>query len=156
MDLKYLNISALKILFLAFFVFILGCSYDPPSNEKLVKALNDTSIVMRGKIIDDPQSEYRYDYYDGYEKDSYVIKLSKQGYQGGGPTWAGIVYGAILLSDKKLLSVIRFDEEAEGLAIWSKDKESLMKIGRLIAKVKTDDKLLADCIETAKKNGRME
>lgn len=131
-------------------------SYHPKRNEKLYNALTDKSIEIRGKIIDNPKSEYRYDYYDIYEKDSCLKKLTDKGYQGGGPSWVGIVYGAIRMSDDKLLSNTRFDEEADGLAMWSYDRESLEKIGRLIAVIKTDEKILNECILVAEKNGQME
>lgn len=73
-----------------------------------------------------------------------------------GPSWVGIIYGAIKMSDKTLLERVRFDDEAEGLAIWSLDKSNLEKIGRLISVMKSDETILIQAIEVAKKNWKME
>jgi hypothetical protein len=148
----------IKFFSLLLTMIIISCShsYQPKRSEKLYNALTDKSIEIRGKIIDNPKSEYRYDYYDIDEKDSCLKELTEKGYHGGGPSWVGIVYGAIRMSDDKLLSKTRFDEEADGLAMWSYDRESLEKIGRLIAVIKTDKKILNECILVAEKNGQME
>lgn len=102
------------------------------------------------------QSMYRLDYYDVSEKDSHYQFLSSQGYQGGGPSWLGITYGAIKLSETALLDKIRFDDEADGLAIWSSDKEALLKIGRLLSVIKSDETILKQAIQVAEENGEME
>jgi len=52
-----------------------------------------------------------------HEKDSHFKELTEKGYQGGGPSWKGIVYGALKMSDPAILTKIGFDEEAEELAI---------------------------------------
>jgi hypothetical protein len=41
-------------------------------------------------------------------------------------------------------------------AIWSANKESLMKIGRLIAVVKSDEAVLKQAIRVAEESGEME
>jgi hypothetical protein len=82
--------------------------------------------------------------------------LSSNGYQGGGPSWLGIVYGAIQLSDPTILTKIQFDDEADGLAIWSSNKETLMKIGRLISVIKSDEAVLKHAIQVAEQAGEME
>jgi hypothetical protein len=91
-----------------------------------------------------------------YEKDSDYNFLIEKGFQGGGPSWLGIVYGAVQMSDPDLQSKLRFDDEAEGLAIWSADKASLEKVGRLIAVVKSDERILLQAIEVAENAGQME
>lgn len=143
-------------LLLLFFFSACSQSYQPNKNEKLFNALSDESIEMRGKIIDIPESEFRFDYYDFDEKDSSVEELYRRGYQAGGLSWRGIVYAAIRMSDDKMLLKIRFDEEADGLAIWSYDRKNLEKIGRLIAVIKNNKKILNECILVAEKNGEME
>ena len=102
------------------------------------------------------ETEFRLDYYDSSEKDSHYQFLESKGYQGGGPSWVGIIYGAIKMSDSKLLDDIRFDDEADGVAIWSSDKVKLEKIGRLISVVKTDKKILMQAISIAEQDGQME
>jgi hypothetical protein len=136
-------------------MLIIGC-VNAQKNDKLIKALNDTTINIRGSIIEIPNSDFRYDYYDIYEKDSYSERLIERGYQGGGPSWKGIVFGALKMSDPTILNKIRFDEEAEGLAIWSSDEETLRKIGRLIATVKSDENILNGCISVAESAFEME
>lgn len=125
-------------------------------NPKLINALSDTTVMIRGNLIELAASDYRFDYYDLDEPDSHGEYLTQLGYHGGGPSWKGIVFGAIKLSDPSLLNKIRFDEEADGLAIWSVDKASLEKIGRLINVVKTDSLIMQDCITRAKKSFKME
>lgn len=138
------------------FFTILGCSNSITRNERLYNSLNDTTILIRGNIIEIGENDYRFDYYDVSESDSHSDYLQKKGFQGGGYSWEGIVYGAIELSDPSILNSIRFDPEAGGLAIWSRDKTSLEKIGRLIAVVKTDNEILMECMEIAQKKLKME
>lgn len=141
----------LVILFLA-----VATSCVTKKNDALIKALEDSTISMRGTIVEVPGYDFRYDYYDVHEADSHFKYLSKKGYQGGGPSWKGITYGALKMSDPSLLDKIRFDEEAEGLAIWSSDKETLIKIGRLINVVKSDSSILDQCIAVANSHFQME
>ena len=147
---KHLNIL------LGLTTFILGCNSSIDRNEKLINAINDTTITIRGNIIVLSENDYRFDYYDVSESDSHSDYLQQEGYQGGGYSWEGIVYGAIKLSEPSILNSIRFDPEADGLAIWSQDRTSLEKIGRLIAVMKTDDKILIECIRVSKKRFKME
>ena len=151
-----INDSEMKNYFLFFIIVTLSCNGNATKNERLINALTDSTMTTRGNIIKISQTEFRFDYYDVHEKDSDLEILEKMKYQGGGYSWEGIVYGAIKLSDENLLNEIRFDPEAEGLAIWSNNEESLKKVGRLIAVIKSDDKILLDCIERAKKNWKME
>jgi hypothetical protein len=137
-------------------VTLLSCTNSIEKNEKLVNAISDTTIAIRGNIITLADNDYRLDYYDVSENDSHLEFLQNKRFQGGGYSWEGIVYGAIKLSDPSILNSIRFDPEAEGLAIWSSDKESLKKIGRLIAVLKSDDKILMECIDVAKRRLKME
>lgn len=143
-------------LFLLFFLSACSQSYQPTKNEKLFNALSDESIKIRGEIINIPKGEFRFDYYDFDEKDSSIDELYKRGYQAGGLSWRGIVYGAIRMSNDKMLLKIRFDEEADGLAIWSHDRKILEQIGKLIAVIKDNKEILNECILVAEKNGEME
>ncbi len=144
--------------FIAQFLLLLMISCNAPmeKNVQLVNALNNPKLKIRGNLIKVGTDEYRLDYYDVSEKDSHYNFLSANGYQGGGPSWLGIVYGAAHLSDPQLLTNIRFDDEAEGLAIWSSDKETLLKIGRLISVMKSDEAILKQAIQVAEQDGEME
>ena len=134
---------------------LISCQQLEP-NDKLVKALSDQSIPIRGNLVKIDEQTYRLDYYDIYESDSHFEQLSSKGYQGGGPTWLGITYGAIQLSNPELLDQIRFDDEADGLAIWSSGRPTLEQIGRLISTIKSDDLLMNHCIDIAEANWRIE
>ena len=135
---------------------LIGCSSPMEKNKLLLNALNNSEIKIRGTLIEISQNEYRLDYYDVSEEDSHYNFLSSNGYQGGGPSWLGIIYGAIQLSDPAILTKIRFDDEADGLAIWSSDKETLLKIGRLISVIKSDESTLKQAIRMAEQEGEME
>lgn len=137
-------------------ILILGCNPPVEKNEVLINALEDVSIEIRGNLVDIPSHDFRFDYYDVSEEDTHFPFLQNQGFQGGGYSWEGIVYGAIMLSDPSILNKIRFDAEAEGLAIWSSDKTSLQKIGRLITVLKRDDSILNACIKVAVSHSKIE
>jgi hypothetical protein len=137
-------------------LLFIACQQQFPLEPKLIDALTDESITIRGNLIEIDQQTYRLDYYDGDEPDSHYEQLASKGYQGGGPTWLGITYGAIKLSDPNLLDDIRFDDEADGLAIWSSNKSTLEQIGRLLSTIKSDERLLNDCIKVAEANWTME
>ncbi|WP_272151329.1 Imm51 family immunity protein [Tenacibaculum aiptasiae] len=143
---------------ICFFTLLItvSCNKQVQKNQKLIHSLTDEGIEIRGNLIQVNKLEFRLDYYDVYEKDSSFEFLKTKGYQGGGPSWAGIIYGAIKMSDEILLEEIRFDDEAEGLAIWSSDKSKLEKIGRLISVIKLDERILMQAIEIAEISGKME
>lgn len=146
----------MKLFILFLFLLIVSCNGQTAKNDALVDALTNSEIEIRGNLIELSQAEFRLDYYDIHEKDSHYKFLNSKGYQGGGPSWLGIIYGAIQMSDPTILTKIRFDDEAEGLAIWSSDKESLRKIGRLISMVKSNEQILIQAIKVAEQNGEME
>lgn len=147
----------MRLIKIILFLFIaVGCNGQTAKNDKLIAALNNPEIERRGNLIEISPSEFRLDYYDVHEEDSHYEFLSSKGYQGGGSSWLGIIYGAIKMSDPEILDKIRFDDEAEGLAIWSSDKESLHKISKLIAVVKSEERLLLEAIELAEDHGEME
>lgn len=145
----------MKRLLFVVLVLIMSCA-SIDSNDRLINALNDESIPIRGDVIEIPGEGFRYDYYDVMEKDTHYKKLEARGYQGGGYSWGGIIYGAILKSDPRLLGMIRFDEEGEGLVIWSQSKPALQQIGRLVAVIKSDDKILDECVAAAESRFKME
>jgi hypothetical protein len=115
---------------------------------------------MRGTLLEmtsrSPGQRYRLDYYDGSEPDSSYKELSARGMQGGGPTWAGIVKGLLLLRCPGVLTRIALDDESDGLAIWSDDREALEIIGRLIGAAKKDPALLNEAIARAKRENAIE
>lgn len=128
----------------------LSCVSTPEPSKELIAALNDDNLAIRGKIITIAPNDFRYDYYDIHEEDTHYDKLRSLGYQGGGVTWAAIIYGAIRLSDPKISDNIRFDEESDGVAIWCSDSITLTKVGRLVAFLKNNDELLLRSLEAGK------
>lgn len=112
--------------------------------------------VPRGKLIEVSAGKFRYDYYDLKEPDSSYKHLAALGYQGGGPTWAGIVVGLVALRRPELRNKLQFDDEADGLAIWSSDRAALEAVADLIDQAKRDPALMDRAIETAKAQGQIE
>ena len=110
----------------------------------------------RGKIIELSENSFRLDYYDTNEKDSSYEFLSSNGFQGGGPSWAGIIYGLIKLKDEKILNQIDLDPESDGLAVWCSKRLPLEKISTFIDEAKKDQSLLIEAIEIAKADSQME
>lgn len=74
----------------------------------------------------------------------------------GGYTWEGIVYGLLKLRSPETLAVVEFDAEGEGLAMWSRRRDCLETISRLVTEAKANSSLLSEAIEVAKRDGRME
>jgi len=110
----------------------------------------------RGTIVEVAPRNFRYDYYDVHETDSSYAQLDAKGYQGGGESWAGIVRGLVSLKRPELLRALRFDPEAEGLAIWSADRSALESVAELVAAAKRDPALLQSAIDEAVRAGQME
>lgn len=150
------NLIHNKTIVLLLLVLLFACQQQYQSESKLFDALTDESVSIRGSLVEIDKRTYRLDYYDVYESDSHYEQLASRGYQGGGPTWLGITYGAVKLSEPALLDEIRFDDEAEGLAIWSSNKLALEQVGRLIAAVKSDEQLMSQCIKVAESDLIME
>ena len=112
----------------------------------------------RGVIVEPNEftSGYSIAYYDVHEADSDYSYLSSQGYQGGGPSWEGILYGLLKIKDPDLLQRIEFDAEGDGLVINGTNRADLEKIALWIDDVKADRKLMQRAIMMANIDGRME
>jgi len=113
---------------------------------------------QRGEIFEPNEyiSDYGIAYYDVNEADSDYDYLSSQGYQGGGPSWEGILYGLLKIKDPKLLNRIQFDAEGDGLVINGESKRDMEAISFWIDEVKADRKLMQRAIMMANIDGRME
>lgn len=138
----------MKILRLLLFLLL----YSAGINAQSEKNNSD----MRGTIIEISETNFRYDYYDIYEKDSHLEYLDQKGYQGGGPSWEGIIWGVLKIKTPAILEQIEFDAEGEGLAIWCNKREPLEEIAKLVAEVKMNDQLLNEAIKIAEESGIME
>jgi len=112
--------------------------------------------TKRGSINEGADGRFIYQYYDVNEPDSHMESLQTAGFQGGGYTWEGIVYGLLKLRSPETLAAVEFDAEGEGLAIWSRQSDALETISRLVTEAKADCSLLSKAIEAAQRDGRME
>jgi len=119
--------------------------------KKFRELFADERNPYRGEIMDMEGHEFSLHYFDLNEEDSHYDVLSEKGFQGGGPTWHGIVSGAIELTDPTLNGEIYIDEDSEGIIVSSENKKVLEKIGRLIAILKSNPDLLAAAIHVAEK-----
>lgn len=120
--------------------------------KKLKELLADEKIQGRGEIMDMEEHGFQLHYFDLNETDSHFDALSEQGFQGGGPTWYGIVSGAIHLADPTLNDEIYIDDDSEGIIISSKSKAVLEKMSRMIGILKSEPELLSASIHIAEKN----
>jgi hypothetical protein len=111
---------------------------------------------MRGTIDESADGSFVYQYYDVHEPDRHVQMLEALGFQGGGPTWEGIIYGLLRLRSPSTLGEIRFDAEGDGLAIWSRRRAALETIAKLVAEAKRNPAVLSEAIKVAKQDGRIE
>lgn len=122
-----------------------------PSNAIVVDG-----ATLRGTIVRVSENEFRYDCYDVDEPDSISAALQAKGYQGGGETWAGIVHGLVMLEQPALMTQLRFDPEAEGLAVWSNDRQVLEAVAALVTRARAEPKLLDAAMAKAKADGELE
>jgi hypothetical protein len=152
----FVHPTPMRPLLIICILLLTNCGQPVERNADLIAASNDTTLAIRGDLHEIQPGLYRLDYYDVYQPDSHYEMLDTKGYQGGGPSWMGIIDAAIQMSDPTLMAAIRFDDEAEGLAIWSQDRETLVRIGRLIAALKQDERFLLKAVEVAERNGNME
>lgn len=129
--------------------------HSTPQAARPRKPLTHKGRQLRGTIVK-ADNRFRYDYYDADQPDSSVEFLTASGYQGGGPSWAGVVYGLLALRQPALLPKIEFDEEADGLSVWSRTRAPLLSIADVITAAKEDPALLTAAIAEAVKAGRME
>ncbi|TVQ50979.1 MAG: hypothetical protein EA362_01095 [Saprospirales bacterium] len=120
--------------------------------KKIKELLADEKIKGRGDIMDMEEHGFQLHYFDLNEADSHFDALSEQGFQGGGPTWYGIISGAIQLADPTLNDEIYIDDDSEGIIISSKSKAVLEKMSHLIGILKSEPELLAASIHIAEKN----
>ena len=99
---------------------------------------------------------YGWDYYDVSEPDSIAEDLQQQGFQGGGPSWAGIVHGLLSLKAPGVLKLVALDPEGEGLRVTAKERGPLEQIAALVTQAHADPALRAQAIARAKQDGQME
>jgi len=142
------------IFFSLCFILVSSSITAQESKESLSKILVETTGETRGSIKED-EGAYRLDYDDVYEPDSHAKFLQEKGFHGGGPSWLGILYGAFIICESSLVENLDSDVSVTGLSFWSEQKEDLEKVSRIIALIKSDEKILLEAIEIAKKQELM-
>ena len=124
------------------------------SKDLLTKAIDENSDKTRGVIKED-SGAFRLDYDDVYEEDKHAKFLQGMGFHGGGPSWLGIIYGAFKICENDLVANMDSDVSVTGVSFWSESKDDLEKIRRVISVIKSDEKILLEAIEIAKKEDMM-
>lgn len=104
----------------------------------------------------DGQKEHAFSFYDVKEPDSSVEVLRARELQGGGASWAGIVYGLVALREPGLAEKLDLDPEGDGVVVRSANRAALLKVAKLVALAKRDDTLLLAAVDRAKADGEME
>jgi hypothetical protein len=128
----------------------------PPPPPKPAESITVKGRRLRGQLVQLAESRYRYDYYDVDEPDSSAPQLMAKGFQGGGPSWRGIVFGVVALKEPALLDELELDEEGDGLSIFCARRETLVRVAELVTDVKADPELMKKAIAKATAAGEME
>lgn len=101
-----------------------------PAPAKKAKAKK----LAAGQLVEVGPNQYRYDYVGR----ALTPMLQKKGYQGGGESWAGIARGVMALEAPELEAELRFDPEADCLALWATAAAPLKAVDGLLARVESD------------------
>ncbi len=149
-----LTVNTLKKIFTLILIFTLSTSYAQETKEQINNAITDVTLETRGKLSQE-NAKHRFDYHDVYEKDTQAKFLQGKGFHGGGPSWLGIIYGAFTLCENDLIDKIEMNVEVTGITFWSTDKTDLEKIGRVVKIIKSNEQILLEVIEIAKKYDMM-
>jgi hypothetical protein len=115
--------------------------------------------LERGALVTletDGRVEYSFSYYDVDEPDSSAEALQARGLQGGGETWAGIIYGLVALRAPHLSDQLELDPESDGLAVRSSERAALLEVARLVATAKRDEAVLEAAISRALEDDQIE
>lgn len=148
-----------RVLLMSVTCCILSCAHTAPTAPRPAEragAMPSVPERTRGQVMAMEDGRFAYDYYDVSEPDSHMEFLQARGLQGGGPTWAGIVFGLLKLRRPELISEIDLDDEAEGLRVWSDSRAALESIASLVTEAKANEQLLLQAIETAQREGQIE
>ena len=107
-------------------------------------------------IVRNGGATYSYSYYDVHEPDSSTSALQARGFQGGGPSWAGIIHGLVALRAPNVASEIHLNDESDGLSVESNSRGALLRVAELVAAAKSDPSLLDAAIRRGQADGQME
>jgi len=144
-----------KYSLLIFFFFIYNLSNAQDCKSVITNALTNESLKARGIIKKEDDGAFRLDYDDVYEEDAHAKFLQSKGFHGGGPSWLGIIHGAFSMCENSLTANLDSDVSVTGVSYWSENVKDLEKIARVIAAIKSDEKILLQVIEIAKQQDMM-
>lgn len=142
---KTKNIVAFFVLFFCF-QFINSQEYA----DKIDAVLDDKMAHTRGKLSQE-SGVYTLFYFDVFEKDSHAKFLQEKGYHGGGPSWLALLYTAFNIYEENILDSLKYDLSVSGITFNTNNNEDLIMISKVIALIKSDEKVLTALIEEAKK-----
>lgn len=108
-----------------------------------------------GEVFDST-FRYSFSFYDIDTEDSIYDWFEEREYQGGGPTWRGVIFGLIMLNEPQSIGAIDLDDEGDGLAVSSNDLEFLQRVLQWTSDAKYNEELRLKAIEIAEENGEME
>lgn len=126
-----------------------------PSGQK-DQHKHGVEALERGRLFQRDNGLWAWSYYDVSEPDSSYDVLEAQGFQGGGPSWVGIIHGLVALRAPERHGDIDMDDESDGLVVTSRNQEALRVVARLVAEAKRDPALLDAAIKRAQADGEME
>ena len=93
---------------------------------------------------------------DWYAPNAASQRLLAMGLQGGGPSFAGVIYGHLRDRSPAVLERLDFDDEADGVRVCSRDPAALAAVRAFIAQVEANPSLLQPAVDRARRDGRME
>ncbi len=108
-----------------------------------------------GEVFDNT-FRYSFSFYDIDTEDSIYDWFEEREYQGGGPTWRGVILGLITLNEPQSIGAIDLDDEGDGLVVSSNDLDFLQRVLQWTSDAKYNEELRLKAIEIAEENGEME
>ncbi|MEY4902280.1 MAG: Immunity protein 51 [Bacteroidota bacterium] len=99
---------------------------------------------------------YSFAFYDVETEDSIYDWFEEKGYQGGGPTWAGVIFGLVMQHEPRNIKNIDLDDEGDGLVVSSNNFELLQRVLQWTTDTKYNEDLRLKAIEIAEKHDQME
>ena len=104
----------------------------------------------------DSTFRYSFSFYDVDTEDSIYDWFEEREYQGGGPTWRGVIFGLVMLKEAQSIEAVDFDDEGDGLIVSSNDLELLQRVLQWTTDAKYNEDLRLKAIEVAEEHDEIE
>ncbi len=134
---------------LLLFIAVVSQGVCQTTEDKIDTAIMDEKMSLRGKIAKEDNT-FTLFYFDAFEKDSHTDFLQKKGYHGGGPSWLAMLYTIFNDYETNIIDELKYEVQASGVTFKGTHKEDLLMVSRVIALLKSDEKVMIDVIEKAK------